>query len=77
MPSVVEDFAFIAKRAQEISAARYQELGVSPPNSPELPAVSPKSAARQSTPTQSCSGGFRYAPGFEHLAGAPLADHAG
>jgi hypothetical protein len=70
MPSVVEDFAFIAKRAQEIRAARYQELGVSPPNSPEPP----RDATRQPATTQSRCGGFRYAPGFEYLAEAHPGD---
>jgi hypothetical protein len=64
MPSVVDDFAFIAQRAHEIRMARYQELGVSPPRSPKPL----QEAAKQSGPAQSHSGGFRYAPGFEHLA---------
>ena len=31
MPSVVDDFEFIARRAGEIRSARWHELGVSPP----------------------------------------------
>jgi hypothetical protein len=73
MPSVVEDFAFIAKRAQEIRAARYQELGVSPPGSAEPP----RDPARLSAAAQSDCGGFRYAPGFEYLAEAPRDDRDG
>ena len=64
MSSVVEDFSFIAKRAHEIRLARYQELGVSPPSSPEPI----QKVASQPAPVQSRCGGFRYAPGFEHLA---------
>jgi hypothetical protein len=64
MPSAVEDFAFIAKRAAEIRAARYQELGVSPPTSAK---TSPPPPQAVSAPEE--NGGFRYAPGFEHLAG--------
>jgi hypothetical protein len=60
MPSVVDDFAFIAKRVQEIRAARYQELGVSSPNKADLPQPVAKEPAG--------GGGFRYAPGFEYLA---------
>ena len=57
MPSVIEDFAFIAKRAQEIRIARYHELGVSDPT----PANPP-----QTVPEQAVTGaGFRYAPGFD------------
>ncbi len=63
MPSVVDDFAFIAKRVHEIRAARYQELGVSPPSPPDPP----QPAAKQTATI----GGFRYAPGFEHLAETP------
>jgi hypothetical protein len=63
MPSIVDDFAFIAKRVQEIRAARYLELGVSSPNPPEPP---PRVATDTAT-----GGGFRYAPGFEHLADSP------
>jgi hypothetical protein len=63
MPSVIDDFAFIAKRAQEIRAARYQELGVSSPNPPD-----PPQSVVSETATNS---GFRYAPGFEHLAEIP------
>jgi hypothetical protein len=67
MPSVIEDFAFIAKRAQEIRIARYHELGVSDPT----PANPP-----QTVPEQAVTGaGFRYAPGFEHLA-VPQPDDA-
>ena len=65
MPSVIEDFAFIAQRAHEIRMARYHELGVSDPNPPAAP-----QAITEQTVT---GGGFRYAPGFEHLAG-PLSD---
>jgi hypothetical protein len=65
MPSVVEDFAYIAKRVAEIRTARYQELGVSPPTTPERP----QAPARQSAAEPSNGGGFRYAPGFEYLAG--------
>ncbi len=63
MPSVVDDFAFIAKRVQEIRAARYQELGVSSPVQPDPPQPVAKQTATGS--------GFRYAPGFEHLAESP------
>jgi hypothetical protein len=63
MPSIVDDFAFIAKRVHEIRAARYQELGVSSPN----PSAPPQPAAKEAT--SAC--GFRYAPGFEHLAESP------
>ena len=69
MPSLIEDFAFIAKRAQEIRIARYQELGVSPPNSPDTPQPVAKETAT--------SGGFRYAPGFEYLAESPRPDEIG
>jgi hypothetical protein len=62
MPSVIEDFAFIAKRAQEIRVARYHELGVSDPIPPAAPQTVPNQAVTD--------GGFRYAPGFEHLAAA-------
>ena len=65
MPSVVEDFAFIAKRAHEIRAARYHELGVSPPSSPQPP---PHPVEETTLAAQASAGGFRYAPGFEHLA---------
>lgn len=65
MPSAVDDFAFIAKRVAEIRTARYQELGVSPPALPEQP---PDPAPEPAAATSSGSG-FRYAPGFEHLAG--------
>ena len=67
MPSVVEDFACIAKRAQEIRVARYVELGVSDPNPPKPP----QTVAKQEV----TGGGFRYAPGFEHLA-TPAPDDA-
>ena len=60
MPSVVEDFESIARRAKEIRAARYQVLGVSP--------ASPAPAAPPEAPAPTPGGGFRYAPGFEHLA---------
>jgi hypothetical protein len=67
MPSVIEDFAFIAKRAQEIRIARYHELAVSDPT-PAHPL--------QTVPEQEVTvAGFRYAPGFEHLA-APQPDDA-
>jgi hypothetical protein len=64
MPSLIEDFAFIAKRAQEIRVARYQELGVSAPNPPAAPQTVPQ----QTVSPQAVTEGFRYAPGFEHLA---------
>jgi hypothetical protein len=67
MPSVIEDFAFIARRAHEIRMARYHELGVSDPNPP----VAPQAVTEQAV----TGGGFRYAPGFEHLA-VPLPDDA-
>jgi hypothetical protein len=63
MPSVVDDFAFIAKRVREIRAARYEELGVTSPNPPDPP----QPVARETATV----GGFRYAPGFEHLADSP------
>ena len=66
MPSVIEDFAFIAKRAQEIRVARYQELGVSAPNPP-----APQTVTQQTAAKQTVTDGFRYAPGFEHLAALP------
>jgi hypothetical protein len=73
MSSLVEDFAFIAKRAHEIRTARYLELGVSPPSSPEPL----QQGANRPAPAQGPSGGFRYAPGFEHLAQPePVADAA-
>jgi hypothetical protein len=65
MPSVIEDFEFIAKRASEIRAARYHELGVSPP--PSLPQEQPPPEETATAPK--CCDGFRYAPGFERLAG--------
>ena len=65
MPSVIEDFNFIAQRAREIRMARYHELGVSPPAAP----AQPRPAMQQATPEPKCCDGFRYAPGFEHLAG--------
>ena len=72
MPSLIEDFAFIAKRAQEIRVARYQELGVSAPKPPAPPQTVPQ----QTAPQQAVTGeGFRYAPGFEHLA-VPQPDDA-
>ena len=65
MPSAVEDFAFIAKRAAEIRAARNHELGVSPPMPvEEIPAST--QAPASDTPR---TGGFKYAPGYEYLAG--------
>jgi hypothetical protein len=67
MPSVIEDFDFIAKRASEIRAARYHELGVSPPGS----AARPQPPAQQDASAPKCCDGFRYAPGFEHLSGKP------
>ena len=63
MPSVVDDFAFIAKRVREIRAARYQELGVASPNPPD-----PPQPVASETATV---GGFRYAAGFGHLADSP------
>jgi len=71
MPSLIEDFEYIAQRAREIRAARYRELGVTPPVQSEQPAEVPEG---QATP-QFCDG-FRYAPGFEHLAhAAPTTSH--
>jgi hypothetical protein len=70
MASVVEDFTFIAQRVHEIRAARYHELGVSPPAFPEQP----QETTEPSAPAQSQCGGFRYAPGFEHLAEPHLHD---
>ena len=64
MPSAVDDFTFIAKRAAEIRAARYHELGVSPP----WPAVEPPPATQPATSASPDTGGFKYAPGFEHCA---------
>lgn len=64
MPSLIEDFAYIAKRAGEIRAARYRELGVSPPVPPERPVPE----AQEGAAAPGCCDGFRYAPGFEHLA---------
>jgi hypothetical protein len=64
MPSAVDDYTFIAKRAAEIRAARYQELGVSPPR----PAVEPPPPPRPAAAASPDTGGFKYAPGFEHLA---------
>jgi hypothetical protein len=64
LPSVIEDFAFIAKRVSEIRAARYHELGVSPPASPEQP----NPLAQENYSAASDNGGFKYARGFEHLA---------
>jgi hypothetical protein len=71
MPSLVDDFDFIARRASEIRAAHYQELGVSPPGSPQS-----QPPAQQDAPAPKCSDGFRYAPGFEHLDGksSPIDD---
>ena len=65
MPSVIEDFDFIAKRASEIRMARYHELGVSPPAA----AAQQQPATQQAAPAPKCCDGFRYAPGFEHLVG--------
>ncbi len=67
MPSIVEEFEFIARRANEIRAARYHELGVSPPESAGRSRPPIEQAAR----SPDHRGGFRYAPGFEHLAEAP------
>lgn len=67
MASVVEEFSFIAKRASEIRAARYHELGVSPPTSSEQP----QAPAQDASPAPTNSGGFKYAPGFEHLGAEP------
>jgi hypothetical protein len=64
MPSLIEDFEYIARRASEIRAARYRELGVSPPSPPKQPAPEVQEGA---APPE-CGDGFRYAPGFEHLA---------
>jgi hypothetical protein len=66
MSSVIEDFDFIARRASEIRAARYHELGVSPPTS--APQAQPPT--QESAPGPKCCDGFKYAPGFGHLAGA-------
>ena len=65
MPSVIEDFDFIAKRASEIRMARYHELGVSPPAAP----AQPQPSTQQAAPAPKCCDGLRYAPGFENLAG--------
>jgi hypothetical protein len=73
MRSIIEDFAFIARRAHEIRMARYQELGVCPPRSPE----SPPPPAEEKAPPQGGTGGFRYAPGFEHLAQRSPIDDTG
>ena len=64
MPSVIEDFDFIAKRASEIRMARYHELGVSPPTAP----AQSQPPTQQAAPAPKCCDGFRYAPGFECLA---------
>ncbi len=37
MPSLIEDFEFIAKRADEIRAAHSRDLGLSSPAVPEPP----------------------------------------
>jgi hypothetical protein len=66
MSSVIEDFNFIARRASEIRAARYHELGVSPPTS--APQAQPPT--QEAAPARKCCDGFKYAPGFGHLAGA-------
>jgi len=72
MASVVEDFEFIAQRVSGIRAAHYHELGVSPPASPEQP----RSPTQEDVPAATGDGGFKYAPGFEHLAGgtSPIDD---
>ena len=72
MPSLIEDFDYIARRASEIRAARYQELGVSPPATSEQPPHDDERTA----PAPQSGGGFQYAPGYEHLAAqsAPIDD---
>jgi hypothetical protein len=71
MPSVVDDFSFIARRVKEIRTARYNELGVSPPaSSGQL-----QPSVQQATPTPTNCGGFKYAPGFEpQTAKSPVID---
>jgi hypothetical protein len=70
MPSIVEDFSFIAKRVHEIRAARYHELGVSPPVSSEQ---SQPSVRQEPLAPTNCDG-FRYAPGFEPATSPPVDD---
>jgi hypothetical protein len=69
MPSAIEDFDFIARRAREIRAARYLELGVSPPASPE----EAQAPVPQAVPAPERPCGFKYAHGFEHLAKGGIA----
>jgi hypothetical protein len=64
MPSCVEDFAFIAQRVNEIRAARFRELCISPPA-----AEQPQPMSDQPAAAAAGSGGFKYAPGFEYLGG--------
>ena len=68
MPSIIEDFDYIARRVHEIRAARYHELGVSPPASsgPTQPPVEPD------LPAPTTCDGFKYAPGFEPQASSPV-----
>jgi hypothetical protein len=63
MPSIVEDFSFIAKRVHEIRAARYHELGVSPPVSSEQ--SQPSVRQEPLAPTT---------PGFEPATSPPVDD---
>jgi hypothetical protein len=73
MPSLIEDYAYIAQRAREIRAARYRELGVSPPGPPP---GQPAAEVPESPDAPTCCDGFRYASGFEHLAHtAPTTGH--
>jgi hypothetical protein len=73
MPSVVEDFAFIAQRANEIRVARAHEWGISPLGSTEQ-----RPPAEQPAAAPTGTAGFRYARGFEHLANqSPQIDDRG
>jgi len=65
MPGLIEDYEYIARRAREIRAARWLELGVSPPASEKQP---PQTVPRDAAEPECCDG-FRYASGFEHLGG--------
>jgi hypothetical protein len=61
MPGLIEDYEYIARRAKEIRAARWVELGVSPP----VWEARPPPAAPPDAPDGKRCDGFRYAPGFE------------